>query len=139
MATLSRRAAGLHMVLGAALGLLAAGCETLTSTTIEENQGAYFEARDFLRVGRTSRDEVAEKYGKPGQVTALEGGGEHWQYRRRESVVMNAYSRTPLGTDRSLMDGLSGYQHTINRTTTLEIFFDAQGLMTHYRIDRGRE
>ncbi|NLF19129.1 MAG: hypothetical protein GX595_18020 [Lentisphaerae bacterium] len=139
MATQSRGSAGLKMVLAAAIGLLVSGCETLTSTTIEENQGAYFEARDFLRVGRTSRDEVARKYGRPGQVTALDGGGEHWEYRRRETVVMNAYSKTPLGTDRSLIDGYSGYQHTVNRTTTLEIFFDAQGLVTHYRIDRGRE
>lgn len=135
-----RLSRGVCLALAAvSLVVLGAGCETLSETTLEENQGAYFDAREFLHVGRTTRDEVAAKYGKPAKVTPLEGGGEHWEYRRRESVVMNAYTNTPLGTDRSLMDGFGGYRHTIDRTTVLEVFFDAEGLVAHYRIDRGVE
>lgn len=133
-----RLSRGVRLALAAAsLALFVAGCETLSTTTLEENQGAYLDARDFLRVGRTTRDEVAAKYGKAGKVTPLEGGGEHWEYRRRETVLMNAYTNTPLGTDRSLMYDLGGYQRSIDRTTVLEVFFDAEGLVAHYRIDRG--
>ena len=61
---------------GGAWMLLAAGCETLSGTTMDANQGAYYEAREFLVCGKTTREEIAAKYGKPLQVKPLEGGGE---------------------------------------------------------------
>jgi outer membrane protein assembly factor BamE (lipoprotein component of BamABCDE complex) len=123
----------------AALALLTAGCETLASTTLAENRGAYFDAREFLAVGRTPREQVRAKYGKPGKVTPLDGGGEHWEYRRRETVFMDAYADTPMAADGFRTRPLGGYQHTIERTTRLELFFDAQGILAHYRLDRGMQ
>ena len=119
------------------LALLSVSCETLTGTTLEENQGAYFDARQFLTCGQTTRDQVAAKYGKPTQVTALAAGGEHWEYRKRETVVMNSYTGGPMGTDSSMLRNPGGYQYSVNRTTVLEVFFDAKGILAYYRLDRG--
>jgi outer membrane protein assembly factor BamE (lipoprotein component of BamABCDE complex) len=121
----------------ASIVILVSGCETLGATTLEENQGAYRDAREFLSVGQTTREQVAAKYGQATTVTPLEGGGEHWEYRRREAVVMNAYSNTPIGTEGRMTRPLGGYQHSVVRTTRLELFFDAQGTLAHYRLDRG--
>ncbi len=123
---------------GAALAVLLTGCETLSPTTLDENQGAYQDAREFLSIGRTTREEVLAKYGKPGTVTPLEKGGERWEYRKREAVLVDAYSNTPLSDDGAMMrGGLGGYQHTVQRTTRLELFFDTNGILAHYRIERG--
>lgn len=120
-----------------ALALLSAGCETLTGTTMEENQGAYFDARQFLTCGTTTREQVTAKYGKPAEITPLEAGGERWEYRKRETVEMNAYTGGPLGTQGSILRRAGGYQYSVNRTTRLEVFFDAKGVLAHYRLDRG--
>jgi outer membrane protein assembly factor BamE (lipoprotein component of BamABCDE complex) len=120
-----------------AVALLAAGCETLTSTTMDENYGAYLDAREFLTCGQTSRSQVAAKYGKPTQVKPVEGGGEYWEYRKRESVALNTSSRTPMGTDGSMLRNPRGFQSSVERTTRLEVFFDANGILAYYRLDRG--
>jgi outer membrane protein assembly factor BamE (lipoprotein component of BamABCDE complex) len=127
---------GLALVVTALL-VLQSGCETLTETTLEENHGAYADAREFLAVGHTTRDQVAAKYGKPGKVSPLDKGGEYWEYRRRETVETNAYTQTPLGTEGGMLRNLGGYQHSIQRTTVLEVFFDANGVLAFYRINRG--
>jgi outer membrane protein assembly factor BamE (lipoprotein component of BamABCDE complex) len=124
-------------LIAAALALLSASCETLSSTTMEENQGAYFDAREFLTCGKTTREQVGAKYGKPAEVTPLEGGGERWVYRKRERVVMNAYTGGTMGSDGSILRNRGGYQSSVNRTTCLEVFFEANGVLAYYRLDRG--
>jgi len=130
-ATLALTAAG--------LALLSAGCETTGATTLEENRGSYYDAREFLSIGHTTREQAAAKYGQPGKITPLEGGGELWDYSRRETVFMNAYSNTPMGTEGPMMRPLGGYQHSVERTTHFELFFDAKGILAHYRLDRGAQ
>jgi outer membrane protein assembly factor BamE (lipoprotein component of BamABCDE complex) len=115
--------------------LLLAGCETTTMTTLEENYGAYQEARKFLDVDVTTKEQVQEKYGKPTEVIPYDDG-EVWKYQKTETVLMNAYTQTPFGTEGSLLRGFKGYQHTILRTTVLEMFFDHNGILKHYRIYR---
>ena len=121
----------------AALALLTVSCETLTGTTMEENQGAYFDAREFLTCGTTTREQVAAKYGKPVEITPLAAGGEHWEYRKHETVEMNAYTGGAMGTEGSVLRHAGGYQYSVNRTTRLEVFFDAKGILAYYRLDRG--
>jgi outer membrane protein assembly factor BamE (lipoprotein component of BamABCDE complex) len=121
----------------ASLALLTASCETLTGTTMEENQGAYFDARAFLTCGQTTREQVTAKYGKPVQITPLEAGGEHWEYRKHETVAMNAYTGGAMGTEGSMLRRAGGYQYSVTRTTVLEVFFDAKGVLAYYRLDRG--
>lgn len=119
------------------MALLIVGCETLTGTTMEENQGAYYDAREFLTCGTTTRDQVAAKYGTPAQTTPLADGGEHWEYRKHETVEMNAYTGGALGTEGSILRRAGGYQYSVNRTTRLEVFFDARGILAYYHLDRG--
>jgi hypothetical protein len=134
----TRRWQSAALVLAAAtLALLAAGCETLTGTTMEENQGAYFDARGFLTCGTTTREEVLAKYGKPAETTPLAAGGEHWEYRKHETVMMNAHTGGAMGTEGSMLRRAGGYQYSVNRTTRLEVFFDAKGILAFYRLDRG--
>lgn len=116
---------------------LATGCETLTSTTLEENAGEYREARSFLVTGKTTQAEVREKYGEPVLRKTLDDGNEYWLYRKKEAVILNAYTNTPVGTQRSIMGEYSGYQHTIDRTSVMELFFSPDGVLVYYRLDRG--
>ena len=127
------------LVAGLLLGLAGVfaftGCETSTMTTLEANRGAYQEAREFLKVGITTREEVRAKYGKPREVIPYDKGIA-WRYAKTETVVMNAYTRTPYGTDGSLMRDFGGYQHSVLRRTVLELFFDKAGILSYYRIYR---
>ena len=124
-------------LLVAAIVLGGVGCETLTSTTLEENEGAYYEAREFLSVGHTTASDVQAKYGRPAKRETLADGNDYWLYRKTEMVVMNAYTNTPFGTEGGIIGGFGGYEHTIDRVTTMELFFTPEGTLVHYRINRG--
>ena len=115
--------------------LLLAGCETTRQTSLEENRGAYQDAREFFKVGETTQPDVRRKYGTPRTIIPYEDGVV-WRYSRTEEVVINAYTNTPYGTEGSLMGRFGGYQHTVLRKTMLELFFGPDGVLTHYRIYR---
>jgi hypothetical protein len=116
--------------------LLSAGCETTQMTSLEENSAAYADARAFLRLGVTTREQALAKFGKPRTVEDALGGGAKWEYSRTEMVMVNAYTRTPVGTERALLAGERGFQHTVPRTSRMELFFDAAGILCDYRIHR---
>ncbi len=120
----------------AALLLGLAGCETTELTTLEAESGAYREARQFLHAGRTTQAEVRRKYGKPVEVLPIKDGGVLWRYRRRETVVVNAFTDTPLGTQGAILAGQGGYQHSVVRNTQMDLLFDANGVLKDYRLLR---
>ena len=118
------------------LSLWFAGCETTSLTTMEENSALYRDARQFLRNGTRTKAEVKEKYGQP-QMVRKHGKGEMWRYQRSDTVVMNAHTGTPLGTDGSLITGhASGYQHTVMRKLQLDLYFDPNGVLLDHNIIR---
>jgi hypothetical protein len=117
------------------LGAVITGCDTTTVTTLEENRGAYQDAREFLRVNRTNQQQVQSKYGKPNKITPYEKGTV-WTYSRTQAVLVNAYTNTPYGTEGGVMGHFGGFERTVMRTTLLELFFDPDGVLTHYRIYR---
>lgn len=127
-----------YAVAAVAVLILGNGCETMSSTTLEENSGAYYEARRFLEVGKTTREQAEDKFGAPTETRTLNDGGTYMRYIKRETVIMNAYTNTPVGTAGSMIGDFGGYQHTIDRTTIIELFFDQQGILAHYRINRGK-
>ncbi|OGV64005.1 MAG: hypothetical protein A3K19_04360 [Lentisphaerae bacterium RIFOXYB12_FULL_65_16] len=118
------------------LMLFVAGCETTEMTSLEENSAAYADARAFLRLGVTTREQALAKFGKPPLVEEMADGGVKWEYTRTEMVVVNAYTRTPVGTEGALMAGERGFQHTTSRKSRMELFFDKAGILSDYRIDR---
>ena len=68
----------------------------------------------------------------------------HDDYRRdwlhAEREVATAPAEMPAlagGTDGSLLNRAGGYQYSVTRTTRLEVFFDANGILAYYRLDRG--
>ena len=63
--------------------------------------------------------------------------GENWRFWRTETVLLNAYTDTPLGTDRATILGGGGYQHTVACRTLMEIRFDRAGVLWGYEITRG--
>lgn len=111
------------------------GCETTSMTTLEEDRGSYQDAREFLRVGATTKAEVLAKYGQPTHVEQT-GDREAWHFERLNSILLNAYTNTSLGTDSAILSGQRGYQHTVVRRSRLELFFDRNGTLSHYRIMR---
>ncbi len=119
------------------LGILfwVAGCETTELATYESDSGAFQAARAFLRVGRTTMDQVRSKYGKPGKVWH-QRGYTLWQYRKREEVLVTAYSGTALGTESAFLDGQPGFRHTVLRTRELDLWFDPAGVLRAYRVYR---
>lgn len=120
---------------GAAVLLLLAGCETTRPTTLEVNSAFSEEARAFLEVGETTSEQVRGKYGKPQAVEPYEDG-VRWRYRWSDTVVVNAFSGTPLGTDGAILSDTRGFQHTVVRRTQLDLFFDKEGVLADYRILR---
>lgn len=120
----------------AALLVVAGGCETTEMTTLEANSGAYREAREFLHAGRTTQADVRARYGKPLKVLPVKDGGVLWRYRREETVVVNAFTNTPLGTDGAVLVGQRGYQHSVTRRTQMDLLFDDKGILKDYRILR---
>lgn len=123
------------LVIALAVILASAGCETTRLTTLEENSGAYADARAFLRVGRTTGEEVLAKYGRPRSVAPTDSG-ELWRYEQTQTVLVNAYTDTPLGTDGALLADTRGFQHAVPRKTVMEIFLNADGILRHYRLMR---
>mgnify|MGYP007066207747 CR=1 FL=1 len=129
---------------------LLVGCETTGITTLEERRASYQDAVDFLRLGETRTAEVWEKYGQPSETKNLEeltaeerppshialATGKRWRYEQRDTVLMNAYTATSLGTDRSSMIGAGGFTHSLTRRTRMDLFFDAYGILSYYRIWR---
>lgn len=118
------------------LSLCFVGCETTSLTSMEENSALYRDARQFLRNGATTKAEVREKYGEA-QMVRKHGQGEMWRYRRTDTVVMNAYTGTPMGTDGSMnnrRDG--GFQHTVVRKLQLDLTFDKDGTLVDHNIIR---
>ncbi len=123
-------------VLLPALSLWFVGCETTNLTTMEENSALYRDAREFLQNGATTKAEAREKYGQP-QMVRKHGEGEMWRYRRADTVVMNAHTGTPLGTDGSLMGRQDrGYRHTVIRKLQLDLYFDQNGILADHNIIR---
>ena len=118
-----------------ALVCLGTGCEITSVTSLEESAGAYRDAREFLRVDRTTNTDVVTKYGKPREIEQL-AEGVLWRYWRIETVVSDALAGSSLGTDRALMAGRRGFQHTVVRKTRLDLYFNAGGILTNYRIWR---
>ncbi len=113
------------------------GCawQTMDVTTMEQNRAAYRDARDFLRVGEVTQEQTVAKYGAPTEKRPMENG-ERWRYEHSEAVQVNAYSGTSLGTDRALMLGSSGFRQTVSRRTRMDLFFNTNGVLVHYRIMR---
>lgn len=121
--------------LAGVLLLAVCGCETTELTTLEANSAAYAEARSFLRVSFTHRDEVSAKYGKPKQITASETG-ESWIYWQDETLLLNAYTHTPGGTRGAIIRGERGFQHTVLCRTWMQLTFDRNGILADYEIRR---
>ena len=115
--------------------LVGSGCETTGYTSVEESSGAYQDAREFLRVGQTTTGDVTGKYGEPRAVEPWQRG-DLWQYWHRETVLLNAYTGTPLGTEGAVIAGQSGFQHTVVRTTRMDLYFDREGVLATYSIRR---
>jgi len=132
------------------LAWLLVGCETTGITTMEERRASYEDAVDFLRMGRTRAAAVREKYGEPLEVkdvTQLAAeerppshiafeAGQRWSYWQTDTVLMNAYTDTSIGTDRAAMVGAGGFTHTLTRRTRMDLFFDPYGILRYYRIWR---
>jgi len=126
------------------------GCETTGVTTLTENRAAYEDARQFLRVGRTTKTDVLDKYDQPRQslqFAELPQGerpaevrdladGEVWRYWRTDTVMIGTYTGTSLGVNEPRNIGPRGYQHTVMRKSRMELFFDPAGVLAHYRIWR---
>ena len=123
-------------VLLSAFSLWFVGCETTSLTTMEENSALYRDAREFLQNGTTTKADAKEKYGQP-QMVRKHGKGEMWRFRRTDTVVMNAHTGTPLGTDGSLISRQgSGDQHKVIRKMQLDLYFDQNGMLVDHNIIR---
>ena len=127
------QACGLGIAL--AVLLVGAGCETTGLTTPETSRAEYQDARQFLQIGTTTKDQTKAKYGAPKSVTPL-ADGEMWRYQRVDTVVVNAYSGNDLGTEGAIMAGRRGFSKTIDRMTRMDLYFKPTGVLYHYRVVR---
>ena len=60
------------------------------------------------------------------------------RYARTEAVLLNAYTNTPLGTDGAVLVNRGGFEQTVMRRTEMTLYFDANGMLYTYRLERSR-
>ena len=133
--TMKRYTHGATLAAGVLALLLGSGCETTDVTSLEGSRGAWQEAHEYLRIGRTTQEAARRHFGEPHRAEPL-GDGAVWRYWRTETVIVNAYTGTPLGTDGAILAGQGGFQHTVLRRVRMDLLFDARGVLRDYRIER---
>jgi len=121
------------MLLGA-LVLACVSCQTTRMTPREEVTARYEQAREFLKAGHTTTTMVIEKYNQPDEVVRPFRDGELWRYVWVDTVVVTALSDTPMAPAAGDILGETGYQHTVRRTTRMDLYFSTDGVLLDYGV-----
>jgi outer membrane protein assembly factor BamE (lipoprotein component of BamABCDE complex) len=108
------------------------GCKTLKSATYDETSSTYQAAYESMKAGVTAYEDVVERFGKPMDRVQLKDGGFACRWQERSQVRRSATNSSRLTLD----PDVHGYSYTMTVVTTLEVFFDDDGLMRDLRITR---
>lgn len=122
----------LSLILLAAGGLLSA-CAQPGPVTTRNSELTHGNVQMVLEVGATSQTDVLEAFGAP-NITSIDGSGQEvWTYQRHATVSQSSSSSNYwtiilAGGDSSA----SGFEQT-QRTITLIIKFDDNGIVSDFR------
>ena len=114
-------------------GLLT-GCVTPPApVTVRNSELTHGNVQMNLEVGRTSQTEVLETFGAP-NITSIDGTGQEvWTYQRHATVAQSSSSK---GYWTIVLAGgsstASGFEQT-QRTITLIIKFDSDGVVSDFK------
>lgn len=112
-----------HLILAAAIAILATGCGTTSGTRIESSD------LTSIQKGRTTKSEIIQKYGEP-METSVDSAGKETLFWYHSRSKIDAKTFIPIA-GAFLGGGTS-------ESTSLKVFLDKRGIVQDYEYTGGK-